>query len=146
MNVIFPVAPVVERLQHAVPQLKLVGVMADLGAALKTPPNVACAAYVVQSTQADVPQWSTGDDAYAQSAYSAIQVVPWVRNYAKARTGAGARGDMDTLINAIADAVVGFAPEEFFRPLWFRTATDEFYDAAWLVSQVVFQSEFEIGR
>lgn len=146
MNVIFPVAPVVAHVKVQVPRAKVVGVMADLGTALKTPPNVATAAYVVQSTEGDEPEYSTGDFSYAQTALSAIQTVLWVRNYAQARTGASARADMDLFINEMATALIGFAPDGEFRPLWFRSATDEYYDAAWLVSQVTFQSEFIIGR
>ena len=147
MNVIFPVAPVVVQIQQQVPRAKVVGVMAELGTALKTPPTVASAAYVLQTTEADVPEYSTGDSSYAQNAQSAIQVVLWLRNYAQARTGAAARADMDLFIDEVANALIGFAPTgDSYRPLWFRNATDEYYDAAWLVSQVTFLSEFIIGR
>jgi len=150
MNVIFPVAPVVVQIEQNVPRAKVVGIAADLDTALKTPPNVAAAAYVLQNTQAKEPQYSTGDDAYAQDAATTIQVVLWLRNYAQARTGAAARADMDAFTNEVATALIGFAPDSVapdgFRALWFRGAKDEFYDAAWLVSQMAFQSEFIIGR
>jgi hypothetical protein len=146
MNVIFPVAPVIRHLEANVPRAKIVGLAGDLRTAQDAPPSVASAAYVVQSTQGDTPDLSTGVDAYAQSAASEITVVLWLRNYAQARTGAAARVDMDAFINEVASALIGFTPSDEYRSLWFKTSNDVFYEAAWLVSQITFQSEFIIGR
>ncbi|MFM2287129.1 MAG: hypothetical protein RL684_272 [Pseudomonadota bacterium] len=145
MNLIFPVAPVIEHLRAQVPALKIVGASADLTAALTTPPTAAPAAYVLQTSQGRPPQWS-GDSRFVQKADAAVQVVLWVRNYAQARAGASARADMDALLGAVGEALIGFHPSTDYWPLWFDRATDEHYDAGWLTSQITFQSDFRIQR
>ncbi len=145
MNIAYPVATVIDALRERVPALKLIGASADLTAALTTPPKVTPAAYVLQTTQGRKPQLC-GEGDFVQNADAVIQVVPWVRNYAAAATGASARRDMDQLLDAIGQGLIAFAPNNLFTPLWLGQVSDEHYDAGWLTSQITFFSDFRIQK
>lgn len=137
----YPLAPVITQLE-GIPALKLVGVAADLQAALAAKPLAHPAAYVVLRENADKPHGYTGT--HVQAAHASVIVVLWVLNYRTVATGESSADDMDTLDAAVRNALISFTPDDSgYEPLWFQGNQDDF-KAGWLVRQVAFQSDYRI--
>lgn len=139
----FPAADVEQRLRDQVPALRLVGNAADLQTALKAQPNAVPAAFVLRSERGDKPGGYSGGT-LVQNVNVAVQVVLWVRNYAQAGTGSGARGEMDTLQQAVRAALINWTPVAAFDVLSLEAERDEAYDGGSLVAQSIFRSNYRL--
>lgn len=139
----FPSADVEARLTNQVKQLRLVGNAADLSTALKQAPNAVPAAFVLRSERGDRPKGFTSGT-LVQNINVSLQVVLWVRNYAKARTGSGARADMDRLQTGVRKALIGWQPSPEFDTLSLDAERDENFTGGALVTQSVFRSQYRL--
>lgn len=141
----FPVADAITRLQTQVGKLRHVGSAADLATALSEKPRTAPVAYVVKEERSD-PATGASNGVLVQMCTATVQVVLFVRNYAQAGPGAGARAEMDTLIASVRAALLKWSPDNtrFFHGLTHVASRDEQYDGGWLVVQEVFQTRYPI--
>lgn len=139
----FPVADVIARLAAKVSLAKAVGAAADLQAAIKTPPNVKVALYVLAFDRGGDIKY-TGPGLSVQNVNTQLQVVVLVRHSAGERVGAGARKLADDVIAQVRGALVGWAPADAFEAISFRAGRDDNYLAGWYAGQQVFDTAFRI--
>jgi hypothetical protein len=139
----FPAAAAEQRLRDQVPALRAVGNAADLQTALKAQPAAVPAAFVLREERGDEPAGYSGGS-LVQRIRVALIVVLWVRNYAAAGTGSGARCEMDALQTAVRTALVGWSPDEAFDVLNMQAERDEGYDGGNLVAQSIFRSFYRL--
>lgn len=139
----FPAAKVEQRLREQVAALRLVGNAADLSTALSAQPKAVPAAFVLRSERGERPKGFTSGT-LVQNINVSLQVVLWVRNYARAGTGSGARGEMDAVQQAVRQALVGWSPAPQFDVLSLDAERDENFSGGALVSQSVFRSQYRL--
>lgn len=137
----YPLAGIITALE-SLPEIRIVGVCADLAAASERPPQAAPAAFVVLGERADAPHGYT--ETHVQRVHATVTVVLWVQNYRGGRTGAGAASAMDELDAAIRRALITYRPSgNQYEPLYLRGTQDEFVPG-WLMRQVAFQSDYRL--
>lgn len=137
----FPLSPLVDRLTP-IPELRVVGIAADLATALKALPATIPAAYVVREERALETTYGTG--VQLQKVDAAIAVVYFVRNYARSDTGGGARDEMDALIAAGRARLIGWRPSSDYTPLRLHSSNENVYSGAVLVSQETYLSTYRV--
>ncbi|RPE81844.1 phage tail terminator protein [Vulcaniibacterium tengchongense] len=140
----YPVSLAIERLSAHAPLLKLVGDAADLQAAFDATPVRAPAAYVLCEERGGAIKY-TGP-VTIQDVEVALQLVLFVRNATKERTGAGARRAMDEVIGQCRAALLGWAPGDSYDALSFWSGRDERYSGSWLVAQQVYRGGYRISH
>lgn len=135
----FPVADVIQRLQGTEP-IQLVGLAADLNAALATPPRNAPAVYVLSSTKGGAIKF-TGSPTQQDRETTLILVV-WVRHHGEP---AAVRAQMDQVLAAIDQRFTGWSPGDAYEALTFAAARDEFSHAQYLVVQALYTSRWRFS-
>lgn len=141
----YPLAPVIERLRAAAPSLKLVGTAADLRTALEQHPNTSPTAVVARAERSGKPVAGSGG-LLLQLVGVELEVVLFVRHAGDARSGSGARGAMDALINEVRSALLRFVPDGslHWRPLVHERGRDEYFHGDWLTSVETFSTSYPI--
>lgn len=140
----FPAASVEARLSQQVGALRLVGNAADLETARKSSPAAVPAAFVLREESGDAPDGFTWG-VLSQRVKASLIVVLWVRNYAAAAAGSGARGEMDALQLAVRQALIGWTSDaDVFAPLSLHIERDIAFDGGSLVAQSIFRSDYTL--
>lgn len=139
----FPLAEIVERLRVRVPAAKTVGLVADLNAALNTPPNAQPALYVLCSERGG-PAKYTGPGCLIQNCQVQITVVLLVRHASNERTGSGARSRANEVLAQVRSALIGWTPDDAYNALTFRSGRDDHYQAGWYAGQEVYDTDYRI--
>jgi hypothetical protein len=140
-----PVAPILDRLTGKVDLLRVVESAATLQTALKQPPSAMPAAYVV-TARGGRPQAGASGGRLVQGVLHGLQLVLFVRNYARSDTGAGAAAEMDQLIAVCDAALLNWSPAEGFEPFVLaQTAGQDIPSSAGvLISQQLYQTKSRI--
>lgn len=138
----FPVEEAVEHLRQHVALAKVVGIAADLDAALESPPNASPALYVLADERGGPVKY--GGPVVVQNVDVQLKVVLLVRNVREERTGAGARRLADQVITQIRAALVGWAPSEAMNALSFIAGRDDRFRAGWYAGQQIFRTDYRI--
>lgn len=110
----------IDRLQSAVPELRLVAGAAGFAAASESNPPATPAAYVFLTGESG-GEGSIDDGTDIQRIDNSLSVVLVVRHVGAA-AGAGAASDLQTLSAAVKKALRGFAPTAEHDPLRFQSA------------------------
>ncbi|HSX60899.1 MAG TPA: hypothetical protein VLF18_11920 [Tahibacter sp.] len=139
----YPLTGVMQRLAPVSP-LRFIGISADLATALKTPPTVVPAAYVVREERARDTTYGTG--VQVQRIDAAIAVVYFVRNYRESDSGAAAREEMDALIALGREQLLGYRPSGEFTGLCLQSSNENLYGGALLISQEVYLSTYRTTK
>lgn len=136
MALAFPTAAVVERLMGA-ESIALVGIAADLNAALATPPRAMPAVYVITSTSGGPIKYSGSPT--QQERVTTLVLLCWVRNHG---TAAASRAAMDALLATIDARLAGWAPNDACAEVQFVASRDEFAAGQHQVAQATYQSSW----
>jgi hypothetical protein len=132
----YPMTAVVARLKGT-NVLKLVGSAADLVEATKTPPRADPAVFLASVTKGQ-GQLCSGPT-IQQNRRTWVQLVLWVKNHGGAEAVIAKR---DEVAAAIEARLAGFTPGDAFGDLLLDAQRDEFSHGAWLVTQLVYTSDW----
>jgi hypothetical protein len=135
-TLVYPVAPFVARLKGA-QKIKLVGSAPDLVAATTKPPLNSPAVYVASVTRG-LGQLCSGP-IVQQNRRTSLQLVLWVQNSGTAEQVVAER---DAAVTGIEARLAGWTPGDDFGDLILDAQRDEFSHGAWLVTQLVYTSDW----
>lgn len=134
MALSYPMAAVIERME-AVESIALLGVSADLKAALDGAPRTAPAVFLLSETTGGNIEF-TGPPVQ-QARTTAVKAVVWVKHHGRP---AQVRQELDNVLADIDARLAGWTPGDAFAELVFGSSRDEFAHGAYLVAQVVYQA------
>ena len=109
----FDISAVITRLKTLVPALKLVQGSADLATAVTSGAPQTPMAFVLLAAE-QAPQTYGSSEAHVQTVRTTINVVFAVRNYRATELGAQVSDDLNAIVTASRDAILGWAPNTYY--------------------------------